>query len=89
LMPRTWESAQNRSQPAQKRALPRCIGRTKGGLNSKLYAVCDGEGKPAAMLLTEGQASDYEGAALLLDNYQTPRRCSVIVAMTAIGFGPP
>lgn len=24
-------------------ALPRCIGRTKGGLNSKLHAVCDGE----------------------------------------------
>jgi hypothetical protein len=25
---------------------PRLIGRTKGGLNSKLYAVCDGAGRP-------------------------------------------
>jgi putative transposase len=36
-------------------------------LNSKLHAVCDGNGKPVAMMLTEGQASDYKGAALLLD----------------------
>jgi transposase len=34
---------------------PRLIGRTKGGLNSKLYAVCDGAGRPVIYLLTEGQ----------------------------------
>ena len=27
-------------------AVPRRIGRTKGGLNSKLHAVCDGKGRP-------------------------------------------
>jgi transposase len=47
---------------------PRCIGRTKGDLNSKLHAVCDGSGKPVALLLSEGQMSDYRGAALLLDS---------------------
>ena len=36
-------------------------------MNSKLHAVCNGEGKPVALLLTEGQASDYKGAAQLLD----------------------
>jgi transposase len=46
----------------------RCIGRTKGGLNSKLHAVCEGAGKPVALLLSEGQMSDYKGAALLLDS---------------------
>jgi putative transposase len=35
-------------------------------LNSKLHAVCDGEGKPLILLLTEGQVSDYRGAATLL-----------------------
>jgi transposase len=35
-------------------------------LNSKLHAVCDGRGKPVALLLSEGQMSDYKGAALLL-----------------------
>jgi transposase len=45
---------------------PRRIGRTKGGLNSKLHAVCDGQGRPLIMLLSEGQMSDYRGAALML-----------------------
>ena len=38
-----------------------------GGLNSKLHAVCDGQGRPVALLLTEGEVSDHEGAAVLLD----------------------
>jgi putative transposase len=36
-------------------------------LNSKLHAVCDGRGRPLIMLLSEGQMSDYKGAALMLD----------------------
>ena len=36
-------------------AFPRQIGRTRGGLNSKLHAVCDG--KPVVLLLTAGQVS--------------------------------
>ncbi|WP_141384978.1 transposase [Nitrobacter winogradskyi] len=43
------------------------MGRTKGGLNSKLQAVCDGQGRPVIMLLSEGQMSDYKGAALMID----------------------
>ncbi len=35
-------------------------------MNSKLHAVCNGAGKPVALLLTEGQVSDYKGAAQLL-----------------------
>ena len=44
---------------------PRLIGRTKGGLNSKLHIVCDGHGRPVLLLLTEGQVSDDKGAAIL------------------------
>src|SRR5437764_1223668 len=44
---------------------PRCIGRTKGGLNSKLHAVCDGSGRPIILLLTEGQMSEHKGASLI------------------------
>ncbi len=36
-------------------------------MNSKLHAVCDGQGRPLVMLLTEGQTSDYKGAALMFD----------------------
>ena len=46
--------------------LSRCIGRTRGGLNSKLHAVCDGDGKPIVLLLTAGQVSDYFGADTVL-----------------------
>ncbi len=53
-------------QPVNRGDDPRAIGRTKGGLNSKLHAVCDGEGRPLRLLLTEGQQSDHKGAATLL-----------------------
>ena len=36
-------------------------------MNSKLHAVCDGLGRPQVMLLSEGQMSDYKGAALMLN----------------------
>ena len=44
--------------------LPRHIGRTKGGLNTKLHAVCDGMGRPIALCLTAGQTSDHLGAKI-------------------------
>jgi len=37
-------------------------------LNSKLHAVCDGQGRPLVMLLSEGQMSDFKGAALMIDD---------------------
>jgi transposase len=59
-------TAPHRGELAQKGAVPRRIGRTKDGLNSKLHAVCDGDGKPLILLLTEGQISDYRGAVAVL-----------------------
>jgi len=58
----------HRRQPPKKGALPRRIGRTKGGLNSELHMVCDGQGRPLVMLLSEGQMSDFKGAALMIDD---------------------
>ncbi len=60
------EGPSHGGQPAQKGAGSRCIGRTKGGLNSKLHAVCDDVGKPVHLLLTAGHTSDYTGARCLL-----------------------
>ena len=56
----------NGSKPTQKGDVCRWIGRTKGGLNSKLHGVCDGSDRPIQMLLTQGQVSDYDGARQLL-----------------------
>jgi transposase len=50
-------------------AVPRRIGWTKGGLNSKLHAGCDGHGRPLILLLSEGQMIDYKGAALMVDAF--------------------
>lgn len=36
-------------------------------MNSKLHAVCDGSGRPLVLLLSEGQMSDFKGAALMFD----------------------
>src|SRR5271169_6889072 len=60
------EGAPHCCQSFKKGSVPRRIGRTKGGLNSKLHVVCDGQGRPLIMLLSEGQMSDYKGAALML-----------------------
>jgi transposase len=52
-------------QPGKKGDVPRHIGRTKGGLNSKLHAVVNNEGKPIVMALTAGQVSDHIGAKII------------------------
>jgi transposase len=65
--PRTWKRTARRRACSKKRDVPRRIGRTKGGLNSKLHAVCDGEGRPIIRFLSEGQMSDHKGARLVLD----------------------
>jgi transposase len=56
-------------EPAGKKGgLGRLIGRTKGGMNTKLHAVADANGRPISLFMTAGQVSDYTGAAALLDS---------------------
>ena len=45
----------------------RLIDKTKGGQNTKLHGICDGNGRIFAIHLTEGTASDYKGAKVLLE----------------------
>ncbi len=46
----------------------RALGRSRGGLTTKLHAVTDARGRPVALRLTAGQASDARSAAGLLDS---------------------
>ena len=48
--------------------LGRFIGKTKGGWNTKLHAICDGEGRIIDIYLTGGNANDFKGAEVLLKN---------------------
>jgi hypothetical protein len=52
----------------------RLIGRTKGGMNTKLHAVADSQGRPLSFFMTAGQVSDYTGAAALLDDLPKAQR---------------
>ncbi|WP_409020576.1 IS5 family transposase [Brevundimonas vesicularis] len=52
----------------KKGGLGRLIGRTKGGMNTKLHAVTDANGRPISLFMTAGQVSDYIGAAAMLDS---------------------
>ncbi|WP_312893153.1 IS5 family transposase [Ancylobacter sonchi] len=52
----------------------RLIGRTKGGMNTKLHALTDVNGRPTACSMTAGQVSDDTGAAALLDSLSRAQR---------------
>nr|WP_252865517.1 IS5 family transposase [Brevundimonas diminuta] len=56
------------SSLGKKGGLGRLIGRTKGGMNTKLHAITDANGRPISLFVTAGQVSDYTGAAALLDS---------------------
>jgi transposase len=45
------------------------IGRTKGGLNSKLHAVTDAPGRPIQIFPSGGQTSDYIGARVMFSGF--------------------
>ncbi len=47
------------------------MGRSRGGLTTKIHAVVDANGNPITLKLTEGQAHDGRSAADLLDTVQT------------------
>lgn len=57
-----------------KRNVGRLIGRTKGGMNTKLHAVTDANGRPSSVFMTAGQVSDYIGgrSAKVLRSMQRP-----------------
>ena len=46
------------------------MGRSKGGLTTKIHALVDAEGLPIQLSLTEGQAYDGHAAVPLLEHLQ-------------------
>jgi transposase len=61
------ESASHGFKPAgEKGGRGRAIGRTKGGMNTKLHAIADAKGRPLKFFMSAGEVSDYTGAAALL-----------------------
>jgi transposase len=54
----------------KKRGENQALGRSRGGLSSKIHATVDALGNPTSFALTPGQAHDLEGADLLLPAIQ-------------------
>ena len=46
------------------------MGRSRGGLSTKIHALVDADGLPIRLSLTPGQASDVHGAEALLNNLE-------------------
>jgi transposase len=68
------QDAPHGGKPQKRGARPRAIGRTKGGLNSKLHMVGDGRGRPLNVFLSPGQMSDAKGALVLLTEAPPAKR---------------
>ncbi|MFJ1874302.1 IS5 family transposase [Streptomyces chartreusis] len=49
------------------------LGRSRGGLTTKIHLACDGRGRPLAILLTPGQRHDSICARPLLERIRVPR----------------
>ncbi|MER7983904.1 IS5 family transposase [Streptomyces sp. NPDC095817] len=49
------------------------LGRSRGGLTTKIHLACDGKGRPLAILLTPGQRHDSICARPLLERIRVPR----------------
>jgi transposase len=47
------------------------MGRSRGGLTTKIHALVDAEGRPIALKLTEGHAHDGRSAADMFDTIVT------------------
>jgi len=49
------------------------LGRSRGGLSTKLHLIVDGNGLPLSLVLTAGQAGDNPQLTALLDRIRVPR----------------
>ncbi|MET4108346.1 transposase [Hymenobacter sp. UYP22] len=57
-----------------------CLGRSRGGLTTKLHVVCDGAGTPLALLLSAGQRHDAPQFEPLCEQVSTRRRPRQLIA---------
>jgi len=60
--------AHQQAATAKKGDRDHCLGRSRGGLTTKIHAVVDAQGLPIGLGLTAGQAHDGQIADILLDN---------------------
>ena len=70
--------AHQASAGVRKSSGPQAIGVTRGGLNTKIHALCDALGNPVQFVLTPGQRHDSQVAVELLTG--APPKAKALVA---------
>lgn len=82
--PLTEPTSTGRTFPAPQGELPNykklfeeppdhAIGRSRGGLGTKIHHACDGKGRPLAMILGPGQAGDSPMFPVVMEAVRVPR----------------
>ena len=56
--------------PPKKEQAAQAVGRSRGGLSTKIHAAVDALGNPLRLLLTAGQASEYGQANALIEGFE-------------------
>lgn len=64
------------------------MGRSRGGLTSKIHALVDTNGLPIRLALTTGEAHDNRLAEKLLSRLKSEQYCWPTVVMTLTGSEP-
>ena len=64
-----------RRQRSKKDLRSRCMGRSRGGLTTKIHALVDAEGLPISLKITEGQAHDGASADDMIEASAPARPC--------------
>ena len=64
------KTAPGRKKTSDETGKTQAIGRSRGGLSTKIHATCDGLGNPTGFHLTPGQAHDLQGADVLLSRLE-------------------
>ena len=73
---------QHAANTKKKMLRSRCMGRSRGGLTTKIHALVDADGLPIALKLTEGQAHDGRSAEDMLGTARERR--TILLADTRL-----
>ncbi len=66
-----WFALISRPRPEKGGGQDQALGRSRGGLTTKIHMLTDGQGRPLQIILTPGQRGDVTQAPALLEGVQT------------------
>lgn len=71
--PQKGASTGDELEDPERTAAGQALGRSRGGLTTKIHLACDGRGLPLAVLVTPGNVNDSTAFGAVLDAVRVPR----------------